>query len=108
MAVYAIDFDGTLCENAWPEIGEPKLAIIEYCKRLKADGDKLIFWSCREGEMMARAIIWCADRGLHFDAINDNLPERVAQYGTRPRKVGADYYLDDRSIFLEGVNRWLI
>lgn len=21
--IYAVDFDGTLCENAWPEIGKP-------------------------------------------------------------------------------------
>ena len=22
--IIAVDFDGTLCENNWPEIGEPK------------------------------------------------------------------------------------
>ena len=104
MSVYAIDFDGTLCTNAYPEIGEPKQEVINFCKSLKKDNHKLIFWSCREGELMARAIVWCADRGLHFDAINDNLPERVAQYGTSPRKIGADYYIDDRNLFLKGVN----
>ena len=25
--IIAVDFDGTLCENKWPEIGEPNTAI---------------------------------------------------------------------------------
>ena len=27
---YAVDFDGTLCENRWPEIGEPNQELIGY------------------------------------------------------------------------------
>lgn len=23
--IYAVDFDGYLCQNAWPDIGKPKL-----------------------------------------------------------------------------------
>lgn len=104
MSVYAVDFDGTLCEDAWPDIGEPKQKIIDTCIRLRENGHKLIFWSCREGEMMAQAIVWCAEHGLHFDAINANLPERIEQYGTNPRKIGADYYLDDKNIILTEVH----
>ena len=104
MSVYAVDFDGTLCTNAYPEIGEPKQDIISFCKSLKRDNHKLIFNSCREGELMARAIVWCADRGLHFDAINANLPELIARYGGDCRKISADFYIDDKSLFLEGVN----
>lgn len=102
--VYAIDFDGTLCVNAFPEIGEPKQDVINFCKSRKSEGHKLILWTCREGELLAYAVVWCAEHGLHFDAFNANLPERIALYGTNPRKIGADYYIDDRAIFLEGVN----
>lgn len=28
--IIAVDFDGTLCENAWPNIGAPKEAVIDY------------------------------------------------------------------------------
>lgn len=28
--VYAVDFDGTLCENRWPEIGEANGKLIGY------------------------------------------------------------------------------
>lgn len=47
---YAVDFDGTLCENAYPEIGAPNLPLIDKlisCRRL---GAKIILWTCREGE----------------------------------------------------------
>jgi len=104
MAVYAIDFDGTLCVNEYPEIGEPKQAIINFCKARKAEGHKLILNTCREGEPLIKAAIWCALQGLTFDAMNRNLPELIAQYGGDCRKISADYYIDDKNLFLEGVN----
>lgn len=101
MSIYAVDFDGYLCEDAWPNIGPPHMDVIEHFKQLREEGNKLILWTCREGEAMARAVIWCAERGLHFDAINANLPERVQQYGNDSRKVGADYYCDDKNYVME-------
>ena len=32
---YAIDFDGTLCTDKYPEIGAPKIKIIDFVKYLK-------------------------------------------------------------------------
>lgn len=40
--VYAVDFDGTLCEDAFPEIGAPRFAVIEFVKTARAAGDMLI------------------------------------------------------------------
>lgn len=99
--VFAIDFDGTICENKYPEIGKPIQPIIDFCKNMKADGHKLILWTCREGKLLAKAIVWCFEHGLLFDAYNANLPERIEQYGTDPRKIGADFYVDDRSILIK-------
>lgn len=31
--IIAVDFDGTLCENKWPEIGMPNEELIEYLKK---------------------------------------------------------------------------
>jgi hypothetical protein len=28
--IYAVDFDGTLCEGVWPGIGSPNTALIKY------------------------------------------------------------------------------
>lgn len=99
--VYAVDFDGYLCRYAWPEIGEPNTKVIEHFKRLRAEGHKLILWTCREGQALQDAVDWCAKHGLYFDAVNENLPEMIEKYGTDPRKVGADFYCDDRNYPLQ-------
>lgn len=94
----AVDFDGTLCFSSWPELGEPNLPLINYLKQWKADGNKLILWTCRAGEALEKAVLWCAEQQLHFDAINDNLPEVIALYGNNSRKISCDYYIDDKAI----------
>ena len=99
--VIAVDFDGTLCENAWPEIGAPKEHSIGFCLGVKAAGGKLILWTCREGKMLEDAVHWCAEHGLTFDAVNANLPERIEHYNTDPRKIGADFYVDDRNLLIK-------
>ena len=94
----AVDFDGTLCFSSWPELGEPNLPLINYLKQWKADGNKLILWPCRAGEALEKAVLWCAEQQLQFDAINDNLPEVIALYGNNSRKISCDYYIDDKAI----------
>lgn len=99
--IYAVDFDGYLCAQAWPEIGQPYHVIIDHFKQLKSQGNKLILWTCREGELLQQAIDWCASHGLYFDAHNENLPERIEQYGNDCRKISADYYCDDRNYCIQ-------
>lgn len=96
--VYAVDFDGTLCEDAFPEIGAPILATIEFVKAARAAGDKVILWTCRVDDRLEAALAWCADQGLVFDAVNDNLPELIEKYSSNCRKVCADRYIDDKAI----------
>ena len=96
--VYAVDFDGTLCESAYPNIGAVKEHIIEHFKQLKDEGNTLILWTCRNGERLNEAIDWCEERGLFFDHINENLPANIDKYGEDTRKVWADYYVDDKNI----------
>ena len=50
--------------------------------------------------MLMQAVTWALGHGLKFDAINQNLPERIAQYGNDCRKIGADEYWDDRSVIV--------
>lgn len=95
--IIAVDFDGTLCENKWPEIGEPNKELIAYLKERQAAGDKLVLWTCRVGEILKNAIEWSAERGLIFDAVNENLPEIVNSFGTDTRKIFANEYIDDRN-----------
>ena len=102
--IIAVDFDGTLCYSSWPELGSPNIRLIEYLKKWRDAGNKLILWTCRAGEALDNAISWCNDQGLIFDAINDNLPEIIEMYGNNSRKITCDYYIDDRALLPDTVS----
>lgn len=94
--IYAVDFDGTLCESEWPGIGAPNRKLIEHLIKRQKDGAKIILWTCRVDERLQEAVEWCRDQGLEFDAVNDNIPELIEKYGgTNPRKITATVYIDD-------------
>lgn len=100
--VIAVDFDGTLCESKWPEIGEPYWPIIHELIRRQAAGARIVLWTCRSGELLDNAVSWCLCHGIQFDAINSNVAERITQYGDDTRKVSADEYWDDRNVLESG------
>jgi len=99
--VYSIDFDGTLAVTDYPTIIKPITMVIDFCKQLKQNGDLLILNTCRTGEHLESAVKWCADQGLTFDAVNENLLSRIIEFGGDCRKISADYYIDDRNIHPE-------
>lgn len=107
--IIAVDFDGTLCENAWPEIGEPNSEVIYYILKRQKEGCKIILWTSRFGKQVDEAVNWCKDRGLYFDAVNENLPEIIELFGQDSRKIYADEYIDDKARikFGGGFIRWL-
>ena len=53
--IIAVDFDGTLCVNKFPEIGEPITDMIEYIKNRKKNGDKIILWTSRNEEQTKKS-----------------------------------------------------
>lgn len=96
--VIAVDFDGTLCKDAYPAIGNANMRLIKSLIGNRKNGDKLILWTCREGERLQEAVAWCKAQGLEFDAVNENLPELVKKYGSDPRKIGCNLLIDDKSV----------
>lgn len=99
--IYAVDFDGTLCVDRYPEIGAPRPGVIAFVKSERERGAKLILWTCRCGEHLDAAVAWCKAQGLTFDAVNENLPEHIALYDNDCRKVYADRYIDDRNLLID-------
>lgn len=110
--IIAVDFDGTLCENKWPEIGEANEGLIQYLKKRQEEGDKLILWTNRVDDKLDAAVAWSAEHGIIFDAVNDNLPEIVESFGTNCRKIFANEYIDDRNRLISschgksGMEQW--
>lgn len=103
--IYGIDFDGTLCEFQRRGIGEEKTKVVELVKLLKQHGHKLILVTVREGQALRDAVEWCADRGLFFDAINDNLPEVIEELGYNSRKILWDLLVDDKVMHVNDFER---
>ena len=103
--IIAVDFDGCLCQNRWPEIGEPNTRAIEKLIRRKREGDRIILWTCRIGEELDEAVDWCEEHGLTFDAVNDNLKSQKEQFNNNPRKIFAHEYWDDRAVKVEAEER---
>lgn len=55
----AIDFDGCLCQNAYPGIGSPNWPVINKALAEQDDGAGLILWTCREGKLLQDAVMAC-------------------------------------------------
>lgn len=94
----AVDFDGCICSDAYPDIGTPNWTVIDGLNAEQAAGAGLILWTCREGALLEKAVDACKEWGLEFDAVNENLSSWIDRWGNDPRKVGATEYWDDKAI----------
>ncbi len=103
--IIAVDFDGTIVEHNFPEIGKPIPFAIETLKMLQQERHQLILWTVREGKELEDAINYCRERGLEFYAVNSDFPEDIDESeDINPRKIGADVFIDDRN--LGGLPDW--
>ena len=103
--VIAEDFDGTIVEHRYPEIGNEIPFATETLKMLIADHHKLILWSVREGKLLDEAVEWCRERGVEFYAVNRDYPEERKDANQHfSRKLKADLFIDDRN--LGGLPDW--
>lgn len=99
----AVDFDGTLVENRYPEIGKPILFAFETLKKLQQEGHQIILWTYRSGVKLQEAVDFCEKKGVKFYAVNKSYPEEVFD-GQMSRKILADIFIDDRNI--NGLPPW--
>lgn len=98
MLKIAVDFDGTIVEHKYPEIGKEKLFAFETLKALINDGHQLILWTIRTGKELDEAVEYCRKNGVEFYAVNKNYPEEVFDESVTSRKVLVDIYIDDRNV----------
>lgn len=97
--IIAVDFDGTIVDNKYPEIGEERDFATDTLKMLINEHHQLILWTCREGRLLSEALEWCRKRGVEFYAVNRDYPEETIDNNPAySRKLKADLFIDDRNI----------
>lgn len=100
--ILAVDFDGTIVEDKFPDIGPIIPSTIRLIHEYRKRGYRIVLWTCRTKERLEEAVNFCSCLGIDFDAVNDNIPEVIAKYNDNARKIYADAYLDDKNLSLKG------
>lgn len=100
----AVDFDGVIVENRYPEIGEEIPYAFQLLKKLQKNGHHIILWTHRNGIELKAALRYCHERGLRFFAVNQNYPGETFMEGAS-RKIRADLYIEGH-FFLDNDPRW--
>ena len=93
----AVDFDGTIVDHEYPDIGKEKLFAFQTLKELDKLGVRLILWTFRAGKELDDAVNYCRENGIEFYAVNKNYPEEIFT-DTISRKINADVYIDDKNL----------
>lgn len=73
--IIGIDFDGTIADHLYPDIGEPVPGAFYWMKEFQKAGAKLVLWTMRSDETLDDAVKYCKERGIEFWGVNQN-PEQ--------------------------------
>jgi len=94
----AVDFDGTIVEHKYPEIGKEVMFALQTLRTLQEQGHQLILWTYRSGKELDDAVEYCRRNGIEFYVINSSYPEEEFDEDYDSRKIDADIFIDDRNI----------
>ena len=115
----AVDADGVLWEDRYPEIGAIRPETIKALRWAQKQGVVLILNTCRCGLYRFESIYIARESTIEFDFVNENDPARIEAFGGDCRKISADMYLEDKALGWPGddlsvaraiyaaVNEWL-
>lgn len=97
--IIVVDFDETLFRKGkGGVIGECNESLVKSLIAEREKGNKVILNTTRWGHRLKDAVAACKEKGLIFDAVNDNLPEVIAELGTNPRKIWGDKFIDNKAV----------
>lgn len=92
----AIDFDGTIADHVFPEIGAPVPGAFEWMRKFQEQNAQLILWTMRADshgcEVLSEALDFCHSNGIRFFGINENPSQ--SEWTASP-KAYAHVYIDD-------------
>lgn len=100
----AVDFDGTIVEDKYPQIGKERIFAFDTLKALQSKGYMIILWTCRSGQLLTEAVEFCRQHGVEFYAVNSNYQGEIIDGDDFMRKIDVDMYIDDRNY--GGIPSW--
>jgi trehalose-6-phosphatase len=99
--IIAIDFDGTIVDHKFPDIGPLVPGAIEGIKDIQSRGHTVMLWTMRSNylsdgvDTLKQAVDFCATHGVVFDYVNNN----TKQWSwTNSNKQYAHIYIDDAAL----------
>lgn len=102
--IIVIDFDDTIFNSNYPDIGEVKEGAKEAINKLYEEGYGIIINTCRSGKFEGMAYDALKSEGIKFDYMNTNFPEMIERFGMDCRKISGDIYIDDKNLL--GIPEW--
>ena len=95
--ILGVDIDETLTnESCWTReqvlSATPNTKIIQLVNDLYFEGHTIILYTCRGDSVIPATRCWLKEQGVKYHALNNN-------------KLWADYYLDDRSVHPDKLNK---
>jgi hypothetical protein len=92
-----VDFDGTVVDHRYPDIGEPVPEAVVWLKRLQDHGAKLILFTMRSNRpdgvnLLRDAVQYLEENGIRLFGVNRNPDQDV--WTTSPKAYG-EVYVDD-------------
>lgn len=96
--ILAIDFDGTVATDSFPEVGTLRKDADVIIRKLYEDGHDIIINTCRTGKYEGLAEYFLIENNIPYHFINSNLPRVIDTYKQDCRKISADFYIDNRNI----------
>jgi hypothetical protein len=93
----AVDFDGTIVDHRFPDIGAPNPGAFFWLQEFQKAGAELILWTMRcdegkYGKTLTAAVDHCRENGVEFIGANENPGQESWTFSP---KAYAVIYIDD-------------
>ena len=92
--IVGIDFDGTIVEHRYPDVGPPVPMALTTMRELIASGHKIILWTMRDGAYLQDAVVYLEKNGIELCGVNSN-PD---QDWSESPKAYCNLYIDDAAL----------
>lgn len=107
--IYTVDFDGTLVEDKYPEVGDNKKLAVWATNKLLSFGHDVIIWTCRVDSYEAAVRRWANYNLDSFVYINTSTIKTLQKYGKDNRKVFANRYCDNKNpLWFDLIWLWIV